>query len=78
MSFLFPDQPQKDTNKKKEQQPMTKRFFTSCMLILAGIFALTIALEFLAQIWGWLVLIAIIVAGAWITVKVLMRRRDRW
>lgn len=41
--------------------PITQRFFRACLLVLGGIVALAIALELLAQIWGWLLLIAGIV-----------------
>ncbi|GGF31394.1 hypothetical protein GCM10010922_03050 [Microbacterium sorbitolivorans] len=45
------------------------RFFHACLLILGGIIALAVALELLAQFWGWLALIAgialMLCAGAW-------------
>lgn len=40
------------------------RFFRACLLILGGILALWLALELLAQFWGWIVLIGVIVL-AW-------------
>ncbi len=49
--------------------PITQRFFRACLLILGGIVCLWLALELLAQSWGWLLLIAAIVlvlcAGVW-------------
>lgn len=46
-----------------EPKPPTivQRFFRACLLILGGILALWLALELLAQFWGWLLLIAAIV-----------------
>lgn len=41
--------------------PTPLRFFRACMLILSGIVALWLALELLAQLWGWIVLISVIV-----------------
>lgn len=37
------------------------RFFRACLLILGGIVALWLALELLAQFWGWILLISVIV-----------------
>lgn len=48
---------------------IVQRFFRACLMVLAGIVALWLALELLAQFWGWLVLIAsialILCAAAW-------------
>lgn len=46
-----------------ESTPPTivQRFFRACILILGGIVALWLALELLAQVWGWLLLLAGIV-----------------
>ncbi|MBP5802740.1 hypothetical protein J2D78_11660 [Microbacterium maritypicum] len=46
-----------------EQKPSTivQRFFRACLLILGGIVALWLALELLAQFWGWVLLISVIV-----------------
>lgn len=41
--------------------PITQRFFRACLLILGGILALWLALELLAQFWGWLLLIGLVV-----------------
>lgn len=41
--------------------PITSRFFRACLLILGGVVALWIALELLAQFWGWILLISAIV-----------------
>ena len=37
--------------------PTPTSFFRACLLILGGIVALWLALELLAQFWGWLLLI---------------------
>ncbi|WP_454114857.1 hypothetical protein [Microbacterium lacticum] len=37
--------------------PTPTRFFRACLLILGGIVALWLALELLAQFWGWVLLI---------------------
>lgn len=69
------------TNKhpdSKEKPTMSQRFFTACLLILAGIVALWIALELLAKFWVWIVLLGLIVLAGWIVFRVLQARRDRW
>ncbi len=38
-----------------------QRFFRACLLILGGVLALWLALELLAQFWGWILLIGVIV-----------------
>lgn len=46
---------------------MPQRFFRACLLFLAGVVALWLALELLAQFWGWLLLlaaVAVVVYGA--------------
>ncbi|WP_448810389.1 hypothetical protein [Agromyces bauzanensis] len=49
--------------------PATQRFFRACLLILGGIVALWLALELLAQFWGWLLVIAsialVLCAAVW-------------
>lgn len=37
---------------------IVQRFFRGCLLVLGSIVALWLALELLAQFWGWLLLIA--------------------
>ncbi len=39
---------------------VVQRFFRACLLILGGIVALWLALELLAQFWGWILLIGAI------------------
>lgn len=56
---------------------LVQRFFQACMLVLAGMLALYFGLQVLAQIWGWLVLIAAIVGLAWGVVVLYRWWRDR-
>jgi hypothetical protein len=64
----------------KEPTPknLAQRFFYLCLLLLGGIIALWVALQFLAQFWGWIVLIAVLVAAIWALVAILRARRNRW
>lgn len=55
-----------------------QRFFHFCLLTLVGVVLLWLALQLLAQFWGWIVLIAAIVAVAWITIAVMRFRCNRW
>lgn len=49
-------------------RPITSRFFRACLLILGGIVALWLALELLAQFWGWVLLAVGIVLMLWCAV----------
>lgn len=40
---------------------IVQRFFRGCLLILGGVFALWLALELVAQFWGWILLISVLV-----------------
>jgi hypothetical protein len=62
----------------KEPTTMAKRFMTFCFAVLAGIVLLYLAVQLLAQFWGWLVLLAAIVIAGYIIVRLLRARRDRW
>jgi ABC-type uncharacterized transport system permease subunit len=64
----------------KEPTPknLAQRFFDLCLLLLGGIIALWVALQFLAQFWGWIVLIAVLVGAIWALIAVLRARRNRW
>ena len=64
----------------KEPTPknLAQRFFDLCLLLLGGIVALWVALQFLAQFWGWIVLIAVLVAAISALVAILRARRNRW
>lgn len=55
------------------------RFFRACLLLLGGVIALTLALQLAAQIWGWLLLIALLVAAGWVAFLVIRSwRRRHW
>ena len=45
--------------------PTPMRFLRACLLILGGVVALWLALEALAQFWGWVVLVLGIVLVWW-------------
>lgn len=45
-----------------------ERFFRLCLFLLGGIVALWLALELLAQFWGWLLLIAAVALVWWCAV----------
>jgi hypothetical protein len=64
----------------KEPTPkcLAQRFFDLCLLLLGGVIALWVALQFLAQFWGWIVLIVVLVVATWALVANLRARRKRW
>ncbi len=64
----------------KEPTPknLAQRFFDLSLLLLGAIIALWVALQFLAQFWGWIVLIAVLVAAVWALIALLRARRNRW
>lgn len=62
----------------KEPVTVTSRILGFCFAVLLGVIMLTLALELLAAIWGWLLLVAGIVAFAWIVAVLHRRWRDRW
>ncbi len=61
-----------------EPTTLAKRFVAFCLSVLAGIVLLYLAVQLLAQFWGWLLLIVGIVAAIWITVRIVQSRRNRW
>ncbi|MGE3795592.1 MAG: hypothetical protein AB7I38_16940 [Dehalococcoidia bacterium] len=66
-------------NDKKEDKPtMSQSFFRACLLILAGIVAIWIALELLARFWFWIVLIAVLLLAGYVAYRVIKARQDRW
>lgn len=54
-----------------------QRLFRACLLILGSVLAIWLTLQFLAQIWGWLLLIAALIAGATVAVLWLKHWRGR-
>lgn len=75
MSWQTPDSRKKPD---REKDTVTQRFFTACLLVLGGVLALTLALDFLSRIWGWLLLVGIIAAALWMLYRAWQARRDRW
>ena len=61
-----------------EPTSMAKRFLTFCLSILAGVVLLYLAVQLLAQFWGWLLLIALIVAAIYAGVVIVRWSRSRW
>ncbi len=57
---------------------MSQSFFHACGLLLLGVLALWLAIELLAQFWGWLVLVAALVAAGWLVVAAIRAHRNRW
>lgn len=59
--------------------PLMNRFARACLLVLAGVFALWLALQLLGQIWGWLLLIAAAIGATWVLVQLVQWwRNGRW
>ncbi|WP_125130781.1 hypothetical protein [Microbacterium sp. 10M-3C3] len=67
--------PTKDDD--KEPVSIMTRFFRACVLMLAGVFVLWLALHLLAQIWGWLLLLAAIAGLIYGVIWFVRWRRDR-
>lgn len=66
-----------DHKDDKEPAPIMTRFFRACLLALAGVFVLWLALQLLAQFWGWLLLLAAITGLIYAVVWCIRLRRDR-
>lgn len=63
----------------KDPVPLMTRFLRACLLALAGVFVLWLAIQLLAQFWGWLLLIAAIAGLTYATAWYIRQRRDnRW
>lgn len=66
-------------NVDKDPVPLMTRFFRACLLALAGVFVLWLAIQLLAQFWGWLLLIAALAGLLFAAVWFIRQRRDnRW
>ena len=61
-----------------EPTTLARRMLSFCFAVLVSVVLLTLALELLAQIWGWLALIAVLVSGVWLAVKVRQWRSQKW
>lgn len=68
-----------DDKKKDDEKPETlmSKFFRACLLALAGMVVLWLALQLLAQIWGWLLLAAALAGLIYGVVWFIRWRRDR-
>lgn len=66
-------------NEPGDERPETimQRFFRGCLLALAGVIALWLALNLLAQFWGWLLLAAALAGLIWAAVWFIRWQRDR-
>ena len=58
-------------------RPLPQLFFRGCLYLLGGIVALWLALELLAQFWGWIVLAAAATLAIWVGVVSYQLWRDR-
>ena len=62
---------------KHRSSPLVRVWY--CALLVLGILvALQLALQVLAQIWGWLLLIGLLVLAVGILMRILRVRRNRW
>jgi uncharacterized membrane protein YdbT with pleckstrin-like domain len=65
--------------KHDDEKPETimQRFLRGCLLALAGVIALWLALQLLAQFWGWLLLAATLGGLVYGVIWFVRWRRDR-
>lgn len=72
--------PSGNGSQKDDKEPVTvaSRILGFCFAIFLGVILLTIALELLGAIWGWLLLVTGIVAVVWIGFVVYRLWRDGW
>jgi FtsH-binding integral membrane protein len=65
--------------KSDDEKPETymQKFFRACLLALAGVVALWLAVQLLAQFWGWLLLAAALGGLIWAAVWFIRWQRDR-
>lgn len=61
-----------------EPTSLARRFLGFCASALIGIVLLYVGIQLLSQFWGWLVLLALIVGGIYLTVVAVRWRRKRW
>lgn len=63
---------------KKDPVSMGQRILGLCFALLLSVILLTVALELLAAIWGWLLLLALVILAVSLGVKYWHWRRDQW
>jgi hypothetical protein len=73
---MFPDHSSKQDD--KEPITMASRMLGFCFAVFLSVILLYLALELLAAIWGWLLLIGIAVIATWVGLVLYRRWRDRW
>jgi hypothetical protein len=54
------------------------RFFHACLLVVGGALALDIAIQLLAEIWVWLVIVGLIALAGFIGIEIWRHKRNRW
>lgn len=66
--------------KQDDKEPVTvaSRILGFCFAVLLSVILLYLALELIAAIWGWLLLVAGIICAIWIGVVLYRRWRDGW
>lgn len=55
-----------------------ERFFHACLLVAGGALALHLAIQLLAAVWVWIVVVGLIALTAFIGVDIWRQRRNRW
>jgi len=66
------------SNKESNPKSIAQRFFELSLLILGGVMALWLALQALAQIWGWVLLLVGVAGVSWAAIAFARSRRNRW
>lgn len=61
-----------------EPTSLARRFLGFCVAVLTGIVLLYLAIQLLSQFWGWLLLLALIALGIYLTITIIRWRRNRW
>jgi hypothetical protein len=61
----------------KRKSPF-EQLFNGALLVFGSIVLIYLALQILASIWYWIVLVVVAVAGIWIAIRVISARRQRW
>lgn len=72
--MFFSGKPDSD----KEPASMGQRILSFCFAVFVSVVLLSLALQLLAQIWGWLLLIAILAAAVFAGFWFYRKRRDGW
>ncbi len=62
----------------KEPTTMGQRILGFCFTFFLSVMLLYLAVDILESIWGWLLLVAGIIAAIWVTLVIYRRWRDGW